>query len=236
MREQALAMVDRLELDGDLPPALVLHDPQWHQGMVGLVASRVRERVHRPVIAFAPADDGTLKGSGRSIPGLHLRDALADVAALEPELMSAFGGHAMAAGLTLERSRLTAFRDAFEHAVAQRLDAEALQPRLHSDGPLSAGQADLALARRLAQGGPWGQGFEEPLFDNAMELLESRVVGGSHLRCRLRWPGQGGVIDGIGFGLAEAAPPRGPVHLAYRLAVNEWRGEARAELRIEAFS
>lgn len=235
MRAQALDMVDRLELDGDLPAALCLHDTQWHQGMVGLVAARVRERVHRPVIAFAPAADGSLKGSGRSIPGLHLRDALADVAALEPELMAAFGGHAMAAGLTLERSRLERFSAAFERAVAQRLGADALQPRLHSDGPLAAGQADLALARRLTGGGPWGQGFEEPLFDNAMELLESRVVGGNHLRCRLRWPGQGAVIEGIGFGLADAAPPRGPVHLAYRLAVNEWRGAARAELRIEAF-
>jgi single-stranded-DNA-specific exonuclease len=230
MRDEAMAMVDRLDADA---VGLALFDPGWHEGVVGLVASRVKDRLHRPAFAFARAKEaGLLKGSGRSIAGLHIRDALALVDARNPGMIARFGGHAMAAGLTLPEARFADFRDAFESVCREWLDDAALERVLESDGALDGGELSLDTARALEAAGPWGQGFPEPLFDGAFELRESRIVGERHARYRLRGPG-GQAVSAIHFnaGTAPAAP--GPVELAYRLGVNRYQGTESVELRVE---
>jgi single-stranded-DNA-specific exonuclease len=214
-----------------LPPVLVLHDDDWHAGVVGLVASRVKDQAHRPVLAFAPAGDGSdeLRGSGRSISGFHLRDALAAVDAREPGLLRRFGGHSMAAGVSLARSELARFRDAIEQEAAIRLDAAALEQCAWSDGGLTAAEASLELAQALREAAPWGQGFPEPLFDDAFAVESWRVVGERHLRLRLRFA-CGAPIDAVHFDgwRGQAPPPR--VHALYQLAIDDWRGESRVQL------
>jgi single-stranded-DNA-specific exonuclease len=238
MREQAMAEIERLHLDPDspgLPTALCLFDDSWHQGVIGIVASRVKERLHRPVIAFAPAGDDEVKGSARSIPGLHVRDALDAVAARHPGLISKFGGHAMAAGLSLKRRDLEAFRDAFEQEVRSHLDDEDLEGVVHSDGELAPGELGLALAQRLRAGGPWGQGFPEPIFDGVFEVLDERLVGDKHLKLVVR-PLDGDVaLDAIAFNALDHGWPTGAtrLRLAYRLEVNEFRGNSNPQLVVE---
>ena len=230
MRDEAMAMVDKL--DGSAV-GLSLFDPGWHEGIVGLVASRVKDKLHRPAFAFARAKEpGQLKGSGRSIAGLHIRDALALVDARNPGMIARFGGHAMAAGLTLPEARLDHFRGAFESVCREALDDAALERVLESDGELGAGEFNLETARALEAAGPWGQGFPEPLFDGSFELRESRVVGERHARYKLRGPGER-MIEAIHFNAAERIAAPGPVTLAYRLGVNRYQGYESAELRVE---
>jgi single-stranded-DNA-specific exonuclease len=229
MRDEAFALVDKLDAAA---VGLALFDPGWHEGVVGLVASRVKDKLHRPTFAFARAKDaGMLKGSGRSIAGLHIRDALARVDARHPGMIARFGGHAMAAGLTLPEARLAEFGAAFEAACREALDDAALERVLESDGALDAGELSLETARALEHAGPWGQGFPEPLFDGAFELRETRVVGERHARYKLREPG-GRMIEAIHFNSGDAVAP-GPVQLAYRLGVNRYQGFETAELRVE---
>lgn len=237
MREQALQVVRQaaVDSDGQLPYSVCLFDAQWHQGVVGLVAARIKERLHRPVIAFAPADAGDIKGSARSIPGLHIRDTLDDVAAQHPGLIDRFGGHAMAAGLSLARDRLEEFRQAWDGAVRARVRHDDLENVLWSDGELEDGQLDLATAETLRAAGPWGQGFPAPLFDGEFEVLDSRVVGEAHCKLRVR-PRSGTVcLEAIAFQGVERfgvdTPTR--VRLAYRLEVNEYQGRAQPQLVIE---
>ena len=243
MQAEALEALRGLELEGEgPPPALCLYRPGWHQGLVGLVAGRVKDRLHRPTVAFAEAGEGMLKGSARSVPGLHLRDALAAVAARRPGLLAAFGGHAQAAGLLLARRDLEAFREAFAEEVARRLDAEALRGVVDSDGPLEArdlaGPGALALAEGLRRGGPWGQAFPEPLFDGPFQVLERRSLAGGHLRLRLRHP-EGPELEAVAFHpvaealQAEGGPGAERPHLAYRLAVDRFRGRRRVRLMVE---
>lgn len=233
MQAQALEVIDRLHLDGVLPHGLCLFDESWHQGVIGILAARIRERVHRPVIAFAPASDAELKGSARSVPGLHIRDALDAIAARHPGLVTKFGGHAMAAGLTLPRAHLDDFRAAFAAEAAQHLSDDDLAGRVITDGELAADELTLELAQLLRDAGPWGQGFPEPLFDGVFEVAEQRVVGERHLKLRLNAGGR--AVDAIAFGQVPAGnlPAWTRVRAAYRLDVNEFQGRRGLQLVIE---
>ncbi len=229
MQDDALQQVadyaERLDRGG-LPGCLALHDPSWHQGIVGLVAGRIKERLHRPVFAFARDDSGLLKGSGRSIPGVHLRDLLAYVDTLEAGLIERFGGHAMAAGLTLPAAHFERFAAAAETAVATLYPEADFEAVWLSDGALAPEHLTLAVAERLRAAGPWGQGFEEPQFDGRFVVESSRVVGGDHLKLDVTSVDGGDAIAAIAFNQAALAPlPGGTiVELVYRLDVNLYRG------------
>ncbi|MDX9766192.1 MAG: single-stranded-DNA-specific exonuclease RecJ [Ectothiorhodospiraceae bacterium] len=217
-----------------LPSALCLYEPDWHQGVIGILASRIKDRTHRPVIAFADAGDGELKGSARSIQGVHIRDVLDSVAARWPGLISRFGGHAMAAGLSLPSAHLEIFREALDLSVQALVDPDQLQAVVHSDGPLAVDEIGLDGALMIRDGGPWGQGFPEPVFDGEFELISKRIVGERHLRLRLRAAG-GREIDAIAFNAAiDDWPERGGrVCIAYRLDVNEYQGRLSPQLVVE---
>jgi len=237
MQEQAERAIERLKLPSSdaLPEALTLYRPDWHSGIVGLVASRMKERFHRPVAALARNEDGSLKGSLRSVPGVHIRDVLADIDTRYPGLIPRFGGHAMAAGLTLEAEGLERFRQAFCEGVAERADAQTLAGQILSDGELAPRDFGLDLAEALRRGGPWGQGFPEPLFDGEFLVLEQRIVGERHLKCRLQHPEVATPLEGIAFNpdpvWLDALPER--IRIAYSLDVNEWRGLRRPQLLIK---
>ena len=235
MRDAAMEEVARLDAD-NLPAGLCLYGKEWHEGVVGILASRVKEAIHRPVIAFAPAQQrGQLKGSGRSIPGLHLRDALDAVATANPGLLSKFGGHAMAAGLSLELEKLDAFKAAFEKAVGELLSPKALERIVETDGELEDHELSLTNAELLSHRFPWGQGFPAPSFDGEFEVLKHRIVGERHLKLTLGLPGVSGVIDAIHFNVAvDALPSRiNKVRGVYRLEVNEFRGQRNPQLLFE---
>ena len=224
MTDEAETALARITLGGELPPVLCLFDPEWHPGVVGLVASKIKERAHRPVFAFAPATpgDGSLRGSARSIPGLHIRDALAAVDALHPGLVGKFGGHAMAAGLSLDLDALPRFEAAVRMQVARMLDPAMLQAEVLSDGELDATEFSRASAEVLRDGGPWGQGYPEPLFDGTFDLLAWRVVGERHLKMEL---GVGGRrLNAIEFGGWDGVQPLPRLRIAYRLAPDDYRG------------
>jgi single-stranded-DNA-specific exonuclease len=235
MRDAAMIEVSRLNPE-NLPAGLCLYGKEWHEGVVGILASRVKEAIHRPVIAFAPAQQpGTLKGSGRSIPGLHLRDALDAVATANPGLLSKFGGHAMAAGLSLERDKLDQFKVAFEKAVSELLSPKALEKVVETDGELDDHELSLANAELLSHRFPWGQGFPAPSFDGEFEVLKHRIVGERHLKLTLGLPGVSGIIDAIHFNVpVETLPKRiSRVRGVYRLEVNEFRGQRNPQLLFE---
>ena len=233
MQTQALAALGTLQLGNRLPRGLCLFDVAWHQGVIGILASRIKDRTHRPVICFAPSSDTEIKGSARSVSGVHIRDVLDAVATRHPHLLQKFGGHAMAAGLTLARCHLDAFQAAFAEEVARHLGEDDLRGRLLSDGALEAQDLALELAELLRAAGPWGQGFPPPLFDGQFELVERRIVGEKHLKMILRHP-QGKQLDAIAFNqTAEHLLPGQQLHAAYRLDVNEYRGERTLQLIVE---
>lgn len=215
-----------------LPFGLVLFDADWHAGVVGLLASKLKERLHRPIIACAPAAEGSdeIRGSARSIPGLHVRDALADVDARHPGLIVRFGGHAMAAGLTLRRESVAPLAAAFDAVVRERLSADALDPVLLSDGELGAGDFNLDLARALRDGGPWGQAFPEPLFDNEFTLVSWRVMGERHRRLELRHADRAEPMSAILFNAPDGMVPPARLRAAYQLLVDDWNGRERLRL------
>lgn len=234
MRLEAEAMVAELTLDGALPAALCLYDPGWHQGIVGILAGRLKERVHRPVVAFAADDAGRLKGSARSVPGVHVRDILQAIADREPGLIERFGGHAMAAGLTLEAGGYERFATAFAAEVACQVDPASLQGVIDSDGALTADELTLDTAHVLEAAGPWGQGFPEPLFDGTFQLVETYPIGEAHLRMHVL-PARGvPPVEAIAFNLpAGKRPEKGDtIELAYRVNVNRYR-EERLQLVVE---
>lgn len=237
MQAEALALCEKLERSRDaLPGGLAMYHPEWHQGVVGILASRIKERFHRPVIAFAPAGDGTLKGSGRSIQGLHMRDALERLDTLHPGLMIKFGGHAMAAGLSLEESRFELFQQRFGELVTDWLDPSLLQGEVVSDGPLSAAEMTMEVAQMLRDAGPWGQMFPEPLFDGRFRLLQQRLVGERHLKVMVEPAGGGPLLDGIAFNVDTTCwPDNGvrEVELAYKLDINEFRGNRSLQIIID---
>ena len=241
-RELQQQMLDQAEIlvghwiaeQGSEPASAVcVFDPEWHPGVVGLVASRLKDRLHRPVIAFAPGgEDGLLRGSARSIAGFHIRDALADVAARNPGLMGRFGGHAMAAGLALEPANLDRFTREFATLATERIDAATLRAELWSDGELARSDITRDLAEQLRLAGPWGQGFPEPVFDGEFEVLESRVVGETHLKLRLRHRDGGEPLDAIEFGGWRGERPQSRLHLAYQLDLDDWRDRRGVQLLI----
>jgi single-stranded-DNA-specific exonuclease len=240
MQLEALALVDAQVAalaGGELPAGIVVHDPGWHQGVVGLVASRVKERLHRPVIAFASSEPGWVKGSARSVAGVHVRDALDAIATQRPGLIDKFGGHAMAAGLTLRESALPEFQALFAREVARWVDADTLAGHLHTDGELLPGELNLDTARALREGGPWGAGFPEPVFDGEFGVVETRVVGGRHLKLRLRAP-SGELAEAIAFRFVdEDAPPAvragDRVAAVFRTSVDDYGGVGRLQLVTE---
>jgi single-stranded-DNA-specific exonuclease len=238
MQEQALAIVDGLAIADEqrLPFGLCLYDRSWHQGVVGLLAGRIKERFHRPVIAFAPGDAGQLKGSARSVPGLHIRDVLDAIAARHPALLSKFGGHAMAAGLTLNEEDFEAFSRAFDLEVREHLSDDDLRGVIFTDGQLALTEFSLELAELLRNGGPWGQGFPEPVFDGTFSIRDARVVGDNHLKLTLEPdPAADLAIDAIAFNTAADRLPEdgAPVQCAYRLDVNDFRGRRQLQMIIE---
>ena len=233
MREQAMLIAESLFEEGDEPPpAISVFDPDFHEGVVGIVASRIKDKLHRPCFVFAasqaPGKEHELKGSGRSIPGFHLRDALDLVAKRHPGVLLRFGGHAMAAGCTIAEEHLQVFEQALMKVAEEGLDAATLARRLHTDGPLLPEYRRPELVDTLHHE-VWGQGFAPPLFSEEVEVLSQRLIGEKHLALKLRHHGQ--PVDGIWFGRTEPLPPR--VLLAFRLEVDEWQGARRVRFLVE---
>lgn len=243
MQQEALGTLADMRADDDsLPLGLCLFEEDWHQGVVGLVASRVKERTHRPVIAFARSDGEMLKGSARSVPGVHVRDVLDAVATRNPALIHRFGGHAMAAGLTLKAAHLDAFRAAFDEEVRRWMTADDAHGVIHSDGALASRDFTLETARLVREAGPWGQAFPEPTFDGRFSVVETRILGDRHLKLKLRAGGgagrSGAVCEAIAFRYfdhaeAEEVAPGQQVEIAFRMDVNEYAGTERLQLLIE---
>ena len=226
--EVMAAGLDHIEAVG-----VALYEPSWHAGVVGLVASKLKERLHRPVIAFAPAsedDPDHLRGSARSIAGFHIRDALATIDARQPGLIERFGGHAMAAGLSLKATDYPRFAAAFDAVATELIAPERLQALLYTDGELPPGAASLELARQLRQAGPWGQAFPEPLFDNLFECAGWKVMGATHLRLQLRDPRDGTLHDAVMFNANHGQPPPPRLRAAYELTINDWQGRETPRL------
>jgi single-stranded-DNA-specific exonuclease len=231
MREQAEALLESLMPEGDPPTAVVLFDPDFHEGVVGIVAGRLKERLHRPTFVFALGQDGLLKGSGRSIPGFHLRDALDLVSKRHPGVLKKFGGHAMAAGCTLDEEHFDVFDEALQQVAAEWLDAATLQRRLRTDGGLPAEYFDAQTVQVLdAQ--VWGQAFEPPLFCDEVEVVAQRLVGEKHLKLRVRHCGA--LREAIWFGRVEPVAER--VRLAYRLSLDEYQGQLRVQMVVEGMA
>ncbi len=247
MQSQALQFLEKIESDladqsgeGEvgktLPIGLCLYDSSWHQGVIGILASRIKDKLHRPVVAFAPGDSGELKGSARSIPGYHLRDGLALIAARNPGLIKKFGGHAMASGLTIAASDLERFKLAFDQVVQASVDKDNLTLTLLTDGPLVAADINIQLATLFRDAGPWGHSFNEPLFDNQFKIIQQRIVGKKHLKLVLMEPETGLAIDAIYFNIDESVWPDESieqVRVVYKLDVNEFRGKRSVQLLVE---
>ncbi len=236
MQVQAVQALTELNenLRGELPRGLVLFNPDWHQGVIGILASRIKDRYHRPVIVFAPGLHDEIKGSARSISGLHMRDALALIDVRYPGLIKKFGGHAMAAGLTLQHDQLDLFSRAFNEVVSQQLTEDQLKHCLVSDGELTESEINLEIAAMLRDAGPWGQAFPEPLFDGTFRIIEQRLVGDKHLKLRLQK--DKAMIDAIAFFVDTDVWPNHRcenVRVAYRLDINEYKGRSSVQLIVE---
>ncbi len=231
MREQAFEYVDRIG-ERHWSSCVCVYDARWHQGIVGLIAARVKERCHRPVIAFAGDGERFLKGSARSIPGVHIRDVLEAVSTAKPGLIEKFGGHAMAAGLTLEAAVLDEFKQAVAEQMRRLYPKADFSGAIVTDGPLPQLALNIGFARSLREAGPWGSAFPEPMWSGDFAVLEQRTVGENHLKLRVR-PAEGGdILDAIAFNQAGPAY-RGVVQLAYKLDVNEFRGVENPQLVVE---
>lgn len=242
MKEQALLALQKLSLSvasetEGLPIALCMMDPTWHQGVIGILAGRLKERYNRPTIAFAMVSEDELKGSARSVSGLNIRDVLAAIDRRHPKLMNKFGGHAMAAGLSIPSAHFEVFRDALIAEVGLHLDLSQCENIYLSDGPLSETELNLELAELLQASGPWGQQFPEPLFDNTFEILDQRLVGQHHLKLTLAFPAVGEPLDAIAFNVDLKSWPNhraGYIHALYRVDLNHYQGRRRLQLLIEA--
>ncbi|WP_154115886.1 single-stranded-DNA-specific exonuclease RecJ [Vibrio cincinnatiensis] len=242
MKQEALAFCERLQFgeNGTLPAGLVLFQRDWHQGVIGILASRIKDKYHRPVIAFADGGEGLMKGSCRSIPGLHMRDTLDNIDTQNPGVIIKFGGHAMAAGLTIEERQFERFRQLFEQSVSKQLDEANLKGILLSDGELKPEEFSMHTAETLRAGGPWGQAFPEPLFDGEFKVLNQKLVGEKHLKLMLEPLFKGHpthvMIDGIAFNVDLRRWPDTSVktvHLAYKLDINEFRGNQSLQLLVD---
>lgn len=235
MQGEALALLERMDANPADGYGVCLYHPEWHQGVIGILASRIKERLHRPVIAFARVEAGEIKGSARSITGLHIRDALDRVDRMAPGIIVKFGGHAMAAGLTLAEGTFERFSALFDDVCKAMLSEDALQQILETDGSLASADFNMALAEALRLGGPWGQAFPEPQFSGTFRLVQQRLVGGNHLKLVLQPEGTDQAIDAIWFGIDPSVWPdhsREKVTCVYQLDINEFRGERNLQLRV----
>ena len=239
MKHEAMAyLTDMKALDRHhLPSGVCLFDANWHQGVIGILASRIKDQVHRPVIAFAPAGKDLIKGSARSIPGVHIRDVLSDIAALHPKLLSKFGGHAMAAGLSLNMHDYPAFALAFDEMVSKRLASVDLEQKILSDGELTEQEMSLEIADLLQNAATWGQEFPEPVFDGVFDVIQARIVGQRHLKLVLRKPDGDLVIDAIAFFVDKPEHWLGlrQIKAAYKLDINEFRGNRSVQFIVQYF-
>lgn len=232
MKEQAVLYLESFNEQQQLPFGLCLYNRDWHQGVVGIIASRMKERVHRPVIAFADGGmDQELKGSARSVAGYHIKDALQNISSNNPGLIKKFGGHAMAAGLTLARSNFDKFKKIFDGEVRSKLREDDLKGTILTDGELNSGDFNLATAALIREGGPWGEGFAEPVFDGIFHIVRQRIVGQNHLKLQLRLD-SGRVVDAIFFNRDELSD-HSRVRIAYRLDINLFRGKQSLQLVVE---
>ncbi|MCL4152631.1 UNVERIFIED_CONTAM: hypothetical protein GTU68_028714 [Idotea baltica] len=236
MKQDALSQLDAIDLNRDaLPPIICLYQQDWHQGIVGIIAARIRERYYRPCIIFAPGTGGEIKGSGRSIPEIHIRDIIDRVATLHPGLVEKFGGHAMAAGLSLKPEDFSAFNAAVSDVVASQVSESTFSEEILSDGELESEDFSLTVAHELAQRVPWGQGFPVPMFDDVFDVIERRILKDIHLKYTLRKRGQQVAMSAIVFNVD---PSQWPVsgekaHLLYQLSVNEYNGSQSLQLMIQ---
>ncbi|WGY47859.1 single-stranded-DNA-specific exonuclease RecJ [Vibrio sp. ABG19] len=242
MKQEAMAFCERLQFskDSELPHGLVMFQRDWHQGVIGILASRIKEQFHRPVIAFADGGDGLIKGSCRSIPGLHMRDALDKIDTQNPGVILKFGGHAMAAGLTIEEKNFERFSRLFDQVVRQDLDEALLKGVILTDGELTPEEFSMHTAEMLRAGGPWGQAFPEPVFEGEFKVLHQKLVGDKHLKLMLEPLYKGHptniMIDGIAFNVDLRRWPDASVktvRLAYKLDINEFRGNQSLQLMVD---
>ncbi|NNM60103.1 MAG: single-stranded-DNA-specific exonuclease RecJ [Legionellales bacterium] len=238
MQEQANEQLKQLSWHQieSCPSGICLFNQHWHQGVIGILASRIKDKLHRPVVAFALANEHELKGSARSIAGLHIRDIFQAIDAKQPGLITKFGGHAMAAGLQLPKNHLTRFSEAFAEEVTQHLTPNSLQRIIYSDGELSEAEATLDLAQILRDAEPWGQAFPEPLFEGVFLLLEQRIVGGRHLKMKVCWQSGQKTFDAIAFNVDLNDWPNHrceQVNLVYKLDINEFNGRRSVQLMVE---
>ncbi|MDO6559262.1 single-stranded-DNA-specific exonuclease RecJ [Paraglaciecola chathamensis] len=239
MQQEAVTALDNLQLsEQDMPHGLVLYQADFHQGVIGILAGRIKEKYFRPTIAFAHQDDEIIKGSARSIPGVHIRDLLEELSTRYPGLIIKFGGHAMAAGLSIEMAKLEEFKKRFTQLAQEHLAGKPLAGELISDGELPAQALTLEFSQLLKDAGPWGQGFPEPLFDGQFELVEQRIVGHKHLKMMLRMP-TGKLVDAIAFNVDTQVWPNEQckhVELAYKLDINEFRGRTSLQFLVEGLN
>ncbi|MFT6253760.1 MAG: single-stranded-DNA-specific exonuclease [Granulosicoccus sp.] len=240
MQQEAIQHLDSITLDDQaIPAGICLYNPSWHQGVVGIVASRIKEKYYRPVIAFAPSDvdSDVIKGSARSIPPLHIRDVLDSIATRYPNILQKFGGHAMAAGLSLHKDDYEKFTQLFDQTIQDQLSSEDFHEIVLSDGELSAAEVDLPIAHAIQQAGPWGQGFPEPVFDGDFFIVNQRIVGEKHLKLVLSLDAQGiNTVDGIAFNISADQWPDhhvSKVHVVYQLSVNVFRGQESVQLMVK---
>jgi len=237
MKDQAMSLLNEMHAldEKHLPAGVCLFDKYWHQGVIGILASRIKDRIHRPVVAFAPADNGEIKGSARSIPGVHIRDVLCEIAASHPQILSKFGGHAMAAGMSIQMHDYPVFALAFDEVVAKHLDKVDLEQKVYSDGQLSEKDITLDFTEKLNNAATWGQEFPEPVFDGVFDVIQCRIVGQQHLKFVLRFPMSEKLIDAICFFVEKPENWLGTrsVLTAYKLDINEFRGNRSVQLMLQ---
>lgn len=240
MRDQALVALKKIQIEQNLPTGLCLYDKDWHQGVIGILASRLKDSLHRPVIAFAYHKENELKGSARSIPGLHIRDCLEAIAIQHPNLLLKFGGHAMAAGLAINVEDFTTFAQIFDLEVRKRLADDDLRAVIHTDGELNPLEINLNLADTLLDAGPWGQGFPEPIFDGQFKVVQQRLLKEKHVKFLLSFVDQTYCLDGIAFNVnlekhrLDTLANKN-IQAVYRLDINEYRSQRSVQLLIEHF-
>lgn len=237
MKKEAIVLLSEMKTldEHHLPAGICLFNADWHQGVIGILASRIKDRLHRPVIVFASSGKDEIKGSARSIPGVHIRDVLSDIAAEHPKLLSKFGGHAMAAGLSLKMHDYPLFALAFDERVRKRLTSVDLELKVYSDGELSENDLSIEFASLLQNAGTWGQAFPEPVFDGVFDVIQSRIVGQRHLKLVLRMPSAGLLIDAIAFYVDHPEQWLGlrSCRIAYKLDINEFKGNRNVQLILQ---
>lgn len=237
MKDKAMSLLNEMQAfdEKHLPAGVCLFEKYWHQGVIGILASRIKDRLHRPVVAFASADNGEIKGSARSIPGVHIRDVLSEIAAAHPQVLSKFGGHAMAAGMSIQMHDYPVFAMAFDEVVSRHLNNVDLEQKIYSDGQLSEKEISLEFTEYLNNAATWGQEFPEPVFDGVFDVIQCRIVGQQHLKFVLRFPMSDMLIDGIAFFVEKSENWLGTrsIKAAYKLDINEYRGNRSVQLMLQ---